>query len=57
MLNACEVGVFVKERGRRGRGGCCVCGGGGLHSVLFLIDQQLLPSVRREKRKREGCTA
>lgn len=38
-------------------GGVCVCVLGGVHSVLFLIDQQLLPSVRREKRKREGCAA
>ncbi len=47
-MRACVEGVFVSERGRRRRGE------GGGHSVLFLIDQQLLSLVRREReRERE----
>lgn len=52
MLSVSVVGVFVSDRGRRRR-----TEGGG-HSVLFLIDQQLLSIVEREReRKREGCVA
>lgn len=48
----CVVGVFVSEGGRRRRGE------GGGHSVLFLMDQQLLSLVQKEReRKREGCVA
>lgn len=56
MLSVSVVGVFVSDRGRRRR-----TEGGG-HSVLFLIDQQLLSIVEREGErerggKREGCVA
>lgn len=52
MLDVCVVRVFVSERGGRRRGE------GGGHSVLFLIDQQLLSLVQREREgEREGCVA
>lgn len=48
MLSVSVVGVFVSDRGRRRR-----TEGGG-HSVLFLIDQQLLSIVERERERGRG---
>lgn len=48
MLSVSVVGVFVSDRGRRRR-----TEGGG-HSVLFLIDQQLLSIMEREREEEGG---
>lgn len=50
MLNACEVGVFVKERGRRGRGECAWGGG----EKCSISHRPTAAAFSAEREKEEG---